>query len=205
MWDLIYIFDLLGTAAFAISGALAAIEKRYDIFGVIFVAFITALGGGTTRDMMLGITPVSWMQDLTYFYVVMTAVAITFLLSSKIMKWRKTLFLFDSIGLGVFTIAGMQKAIEVGLNWELAIMMGVISATLGGIFRDVFNGEKPLILQKEIYATACFAGGLLLALLLWLGAEPLISVPVTILTIILIRILAVRYRWALPVLKNKNP
>jgi uncharacterized membrane protein YeiH len=205
MWDLIYIFDLLGTAAFAISGALAAIDKKYDVFGVIFVAFITALGGGTTRDMMLGITPVSWMQDLTYFYVVMTAVAITFLLSSKIMKWRKTLFLFDSIGLGVFTIAGMQKAIEVGLNWELAIMMGVISATLGGIFRDVFNGEKPLILQKEIYATACFAGGLLLALLSWLGAEPLISVPVTILTIILIRILAVRYRWALPVLKNKNP
>jgi uncharacterized membrane protein YeiH len=204
MWDLIYIFDLLGTAAFAISGALAAIDKKYDVFGVIFVAFITALGGGTTRDMMLGITPVSWMQDLTYFYVVMTAVAVTFLLSSKIMKWRKTLFLFDSIGLGVFTIAGMQKAIEVGLNWELAIMMGVISATLGGIFRDVFNGEKPLILQKEIYATACFAGGLLLALLSWLGAEPLISVPVTILTIILIRILAVRYRWALPVLKNKK-
>ena len=204
MWDLIYIFDLLGTAAFAISGALAAIDKKYDVFGVIFVAFITALGGGTTRDMMLGLTPVSWMQDLTYFYVVMGAVAITFLLSSKIMKWRKTLFLFDSIGLGVFTIAGMQKALEVGLNWELAIMMGVISATLGGIFRDVFNGEKPLILQKEIYATACFAGGLLLALLSWLGTEPLISIPVTILTIILIRILAVRYSWALPVLKNRE-
>ena len=202
MWDLIYLFDLLGTAAFAISGALAAIDKKYDVFGVIFVAFITALGGGTTRDMMLGLTPVSWMQDITYFYVVMAAVVATFLLSNKIMKWRKTLFLFDSIGLGVFTIAGMQKALEVGLDWELAIMMGVISATLGGIFRDIFNGEKPLILQKEIYATACFAGGLLLALLSWIGTDPLISVPVTILTIILIRVFAVKYSWSLPVLKN---
>lgn len=202
MWDLIYLFDLLGTAAFAISGALAAIDKRYDVFGVIFVAFITALGGGTTRDMMLGITPVSWMLDITYFYVVMAAVAFTFLLSSKIMKWRKTLFLFDSIGLGVFTIAGMQKAIVTGLDWELAIMMGVISATLGGIFRDVFNNEKPLILQKEIYATACFAGGLLLALLSWLGFDPLVTVPITIVTIIFIRILAVRFSWSLPVMKG---
>ena len=202
MWDLIYLFDLLGTVAFAISGALAAIEKRYDIFGVIFVAFITALGGGTTRDIMLGITPVSWILDINYFYVVMAAVALTFLFSKKIMKWRKTLFLFDSIGLGVFTIAGMQKALSAGLSWELAIMMGVISATLGGIFRDVFNNEKPLILHKEIYATACFAGGLFIALLTWLGIDAMVSIPVTIITIILIRILAVRYHWSLPVLKG---
>jgi len=201
MWDLIYIFDLLGTAAFAISGALAAIDKKYDVFGVIFVAFITALGGGTTRDMMLGITPVSWMMDITYFYAVMVAVAATFLLSGKIMKWRNTLFLFDSIGLGVFTIAGMQKALQVGLNWELAIMMGVISATLGGIFRDVFNNDKPLILHKEIYATACFAGGLLLALMTYLGIDMVISVPATIFTIIVIRILAVKYNWSLPIFK----
>ncbi len=117
------------------------------------------------------------------------------------MKWRNTLFLFDSIGLGVFTIAGMQKALQVGLNWELAIMMEVISATLGGIFRDVFNNDKLLIFHKEIFVIVCFAGGLLLALMTYLGIDRVIGVPVTIFTIIVIRIPAVKYNWSLPIFK----
>jgi uncharacterized membrane protein YeiH len=202
MWDVIYMLDLIGAFVFAISGALSGIDKKYDIFGVMFLAFITALGGGTTRDIMLGITPVSWMNNLVYFYVIIAAVLVTFFTSGKIMKWRKTLFLFDSIGLGVFTIAGIQKTLELGLSWEVAITMGVISATLGGILRDVFNNEKPLILHKEIYATACFAGGLLAFVFFSAGIPSAIGIPVTIVTVTLIRILAVKYGWSLPVLKK---
>ena len=204
MWDIIYILDLTGTFVFAISGALSGIDKKYDVFGVMFIAFITAVGGGTTRDVLLGITPVSWMINLVYLYVILAAVILTFFLSDKIMKLRKTLFLFDSIGLGVFTIAGIQKALGLDLSWEVAIMMGVISATLGGILRDVFNNEKPLILHKEVYATACFAGAFLILLFSMVGVTEYISVPVSILTVTLIRIFAVKYNWSLPVFKNKG-
>ncbi len=205
VWDFIYYLDLAGTFAFAVSGALSGIEKRYDIFGVLFVGFITALGGGTTRDLLLGAAPVSWMHNITYLYVVLFGVVITFLTYRHIMKWRKTLFLFDSIGLGVFTIVGIKKTLEAGLSWEIAIMMGVISAVLGGILRDVFNNEEPLILHKEIYATACFAGGLLAFGLNRVGIIPSVQIPVAIATIIVIRILAVRLHWSLPVAgKNKT-
>ena len=198
MWDLIYFLDLTGTFVFAISGALSGIEKKYDIFGIIFLAFITAIGGGTTRDVLLGITPVSWMNDIIYLYVIIGAVVVTFFTKTKIMKWRKTLFLFDSIGLGVFTVAGIKKTLELGLSWEVAIMMGVISATLGGVLRDVFNNDKPLILHKEIYATACFAGAILIMIASYFGIPAVISVPVSIITVILIRIFAVKYEWSLP-------
>ncbi len=202
MWNLIYILDLTGTFVFAISGALSGIEKKYDIFGILFLAFITAIGGGTTRDILLGITPVSWMNNIIYLYVIIAAVVVTFFTKTKIMKWRKTLFLFDSIGLGVFTVAGIKKTLELGLSWEVAIMMGVISATLGGVLRDVFNNDKPLILHKEIYATACFAGALLIMIASYLGIPVVISVPVSIITVILIRIFAVKYEWTLPVIKE---
>jgi len=204
MWEVIYYLDLTGTFAFAVSGALSGIEKRYDIFGVLFVGFITALGGGTTRDLLLGAAPVSWMHKITYLYVVLLGVVLTFLTHRHIMKWRKTLFLFDSIGLGVFTLVGIKKTLEFGLSWEIAIMMGVISAVLGGILRDVFNNEEPLILHKEIYATACFAGGLLAFVLSTLGAEEVIQIPVAIILIILVRLLAVRFHWSLPVATKRE-
>jgi len=204
MWDFIYYLDLTGTFAFAVSGALSGIEKRYDIFGVLFVGFITAVGGGTTRDILLGLTPVSWMNHIVYLYVILAAVVFTFLTSKKIMKWRKTLFLFDSIGLGVFTIVGIKKTLELGLSWEIAIMMGVISAVLGGILRDVFNNEEPLILHKEIYATACFAGGLMLLGGTMAGISVVINVPVAMGLIILIRVLAVKFQWSLPVFRKES-
>lgn len=204
MWEAIYYLDLTGTFAFAVSGALSGIEKRYDIFGVLFVGFITALGGGTTRDILLGAAPVSWMHNITYLYVVLLGVILTFLTHPHIMKWRKTMFLFDSIGLGVFTLVGIKKTLEFGLSWEIAIMMGVISAVLGGILRDVFNNEEPLILHREIYATACFAGGLLAFVFSTLGAEEAVEIPVAIMLIILVRLLAVRFHWSLPVATKRQ-
>ena len=198
IWDYIHILDLLGTFAFAISGALSAAEKRYDIFGVFFVAFITAVGGGTTRDLLLGITPVSWIQNYTYLVVITAAVLFTFVFYKQILNWRKTLFLFDSIGLGVFTIIGMEKALSVDVGWVFAIFMGVITSVLGGVFRDTFNNEIPLILRKEIYATACFIGAFLLVALNFLGVQMEIAIPITILIIIASRIISVKYELSLP-------
>jgi uncharacterized membrane protein YeiH len=198
LWDYIHILDLLGTFAFAISGALSAAEKRYDLFGIIFVASITAVGGGTTRDLLIGLTPVSWMQNYNYLIVIIAAVIFTFVFYKQILKWRKTLFLFDSIGLGVFTILGMQKALDTGVSLGFAVIMGVISAVLGGVIRDTFNNEVPLILRKEIYATACFIGAFLLIGLKYIGIGLEIAVPITIIMIIAIRIISLKYSLSLP-------
>ena len=194
----IYYLDLVGTFAFAISGALSAAEKRYDLFGVVFVAFITALGGGTTRDLLLGSTPVSWMNNYEYLYVIILAVIFTFIFHKQIQKWRKTMFLFDSIGLGVFTIIGMQKAMAFDIGIGFAVIMGVISAVLGGVIRDTFNNDVPLILRREIYATACFIGAFLLIALSHLGVGLYITIPLTMLTIFIIRIISVKYKLSLP-------
>lgn len=204
IWDFIQILDLLGTFAFAISGALSAAEKRYDVFGVFFVAFITALGGGTTRDLLLGITPVSWMLNYSYLMVISLAVILTFVFYKRVLKWRKALFLFDSVGLGVFTIIGMEKALSMDIPWIFAIFMGVISAVLGGVFRDTFNNEVPLILRKEIYATACFLGAFTMMGLQYLGVQQEINLLLTILMIILIRIVSVKYKLSLPSINVKS-
>lgn len=203
-WDYINILDLLGVFAFAISGALSAAEKKYDLFGVLFVASITAVGGGTTRDLLLGITPVGWMNDYSYLITITIAVICTFVFYKHILNWRKTLFLFDSIGLGVFTIIGMEKAIDSNVGWPIAIIMGVFSAVLGGVFRDTFNNEVPLILKKEIYATACFLGAFLFSLMHFLNIPNEWSIPITILVIIIIRIVSVRYQLSLPSIKVKS-
>jgi uncharacterized membrane protein YeiH len=194
----ITILDLLGIFAFAISGALSAAEKKYDVFGVFFVAFITALGGGTTRDLLLGITPVTWMLDYSYIIVVIVAVIFAFVFYQNILKWRKTLFIFDSVGLGVFTILGMEKALNAGVGWFFAVLMGVVSAVLGGVFRDTFNNDVPLILRKEVYATACFIGAFILSGLHYLGFQNEWTIPITILVIIAIRIVSVKYQLSLP-------
>lgn len=204
IWDFIQILDLLGTFAFAISGALSAAEKRYDFFGVFFVAFITALGGGTIRDLLIGINPVGWMLNYSYLITIFMAVIITFLLYKHVLKWRKTLFLFDSIGLGVFTIIGMEKALMLDISWVFAIIMGVVSAVMGGVIRDTFNNEVPLILRKEIYATACLIGAFALVALNALSIPQEISLPMTISMIILIRTVSVKYKLSLPSI-NINP
>ncbi len=200
----INILDLLGVFAFAVSGALSAAEKKYDFFGVLFVASITAIGGGTTRDLLLGITPVSWMNDYSYIITISIAVVSTFVFYKHILSWRKTLFLFDSIGLGVFTILGMEKALSVGVGWFFAIIMGVFSAVLGGVFRDTFNNDIPLILKKEIYATACFMGAFILSLMHLISIPGEWAIPITILLIIAIRIISVKYQLSLPTIKIQS-
>lgn len=199
---IIYGLDLIGTFAFAISGALVASEKDFDLFGVIIIAFVTAVGGGMLRDVLINAHPINWIGDLNYIWVILSAVLFTFLFKSKIAPLSKTMFLFDTIGIGVFTVLGLQK----GLNYELpsivALIMGMVSAVFGGVIRDVLTNEVPLIFKKEIYASACLSGGLVYLVSSKFIETEWVSFIIGTLTVIIIRSVAVRYHLELPRIKE---
>ncbi len=198
MNELIYVLDLAGTLVFAISGASTAAEKKFDLFGATVIAFVTAVGGGTLRDMMIGSTPVGWMKDINYLGTIAIAVLLTYFFRVRILKLRRTLFLFDAIGLGLFTVLGLQKTLALGLSPVIAILMGTVSAVFGGVTRDIITNEVPLILRKEIYATACIFGGTLFWILEYSAGSNYWNIIVAIVAIITIRVLAVIKKWSLP-------
>ncbi len=194
----LYFIDVLGTMVFAISGALTAMDKRLDFFGISAVGFVTAIGGGTVRDLLIGHTPVSWMADLAYLMMTGVGITVALLFRGTIQKLRRTLFLFDTIGIAVFTILGLQRALTAGIDPVISVMMGMVSAVFGGVIRDIICNEIPLIFRKEIYAIVCIAGGLLYISLQMVGVDQLVNIVVTSLFIILLRILAVVFHWKLP-------
>ncbi len=198
---IIYTLDLIGTFVFALSGMLAAANKQFDIFGASVIAFVTAVGGGTLRDVLIGAQPVGWMKDLNYLAVIALAVPVSYFFRPFIQKLRKTMFLFDTIGIGLFTILGLQKTLDLGLHMVVAVMMGTVSAVFGGVIRDLLSNQVPLIFRKEIYATACIAGGGLYLILGTFNLDYNIRVVGTVLFIIVIRIFAVRKHWSLPIIK----
>ena len=202
--NFIDIFDYIGTLVFAISGTLTAANKRLDFFGATVIGFVTAVGGGTLCDMMLGDTPVAWMRTINYFLVIVLGILITIMFSKQVMKLRRTLFLFDTIGIAIFTIIGLNKALAFGIHPPLAVIMGITSAVVGGIIRDTLTNEVPLIFQKEIYATACIAGALVYLLLNYFNVSEVVNQSITILTIIAIRLVAVRFNISLPRLSIKE-
>jgi uncharacterized membrane protein YeiH len=200
---LFYTLDIIGTFAFAISGVLIAMQKRMDPFGIFIIAFVTAVGGGTLRDVLIGRTPVGWMNDLNYVYVIGAAVIFSILLRKKLNKLRTSLFLFDTIGLGVFTIIGVEKGISADLHPIICIALGTMSASFGGVIRDILCNEIPVVFRKEIYATACIIGGFIYFALKYLGlAENLIYV-FTVLVVIAIRLIVVKFRIQLPTIYHK--
>ncbi len=195
--DAIYTLDLIGTLVFAISGTLTAVSRKFDIFGAAVIGFVTAVGGGTIRDILLGSQPVGWMVDLNYLLVIGIAVVLAYLFKGRIQQLRRTMFLFDTIGIGLFTILGLQKTLGLGLSPIIAVMMGTVSAVFGGVLRDTLLNEIPLIFRQEIYATACIAGGILFLLLQKAPIPYGWTVGVTITFIILLRIVSVRRKWTL--------
>ncbi len=197
-FDLLLLFDYLGTMVFAISGTLTAAQKRLDIFGAIFIGFVTAIGGGTVRDVMLGNLPVSWIQSYNYFYVILAGILITIVFKKAVVKLRNTLFLFDTIGIGVFTVLGLETALTFGISAPIAVIMGLSSAVVGGIIRDTLTNELPLIFHKEIYATACITGAIIFLILYYLNVPEVICESVTVLSIIGIRVWAVKYNITMP-------
>ncbi len=183
---------------FAISGSLTASEKKLDFFGVSAVGFITAIGGGTLRDILIGSTPVGWMNDLNYLIAIAVGITLSVLIHRVVQKLRRTFFLFDTIGIAVFTVLGLQKALNIGVQPVIAIMMGMVSAVFGGVIRDIVCNEIPLIFRKEIYALTCLSGGVLYILLDNYQVYSNITIIVTVLFICSFRILAFRHGWELP-------
>lgn len=192
------ILDILGTIAFAISGVLVAMDKRLDLFGVLIIAFVTAIGGGTLRDLLIGNTPVIWMRDATYVITIVITVVFAILFSSRLKYLRRSLFLFDTIGIGLFTMIGIEKGLEANLLPIMCIALGTMTASFGGVIRDILCNEIPVVFRKEIYATACILGGL--SYFLWdaLDLPERYCYVIAILTVISIRLLAVRYAISLP-------
>ncbi len=192
------ILDLLGTVAFAISGALAAMNRKMDIFGIFIIAFVTAIGGGTVRDILIGNTPVTWMDNTIYIYVIAVATIVAIIIRKKIDHLKKSLFLFDTIGLGIFTIIGVETGIYNNLSPIISIALGAMTGTFGGVIRDILCNEIPVIFRKEIYATACLIGGLVFIILHELGVERELIYIITSLIVISIRLVVVKFKISLP-------
>lgn len=193
----IYLLDLIGVFAFATSGVLTAIDNKFDPVGAITIGIATAVGGGTLRDIMIGQTPVSWLTDTNYLWIILTAVLTSYLFKSRIQKVRRSLFFFDTIGIGLFTIIGLEKTVNAGLDLPIAVLMGVITAVFGGVIRDVLTNVIPLIFRKEIYASACLIGAIAYAILLHFDIIPHFRLQIGMLIIVLIRYLSVKYNWSL--------
>ncbi len=194
-----YIFELTGTAFFAISGAVLANEKsKPDWFGATFIGFVTAIGGGSLRDMLLGSYPLVWIKDVSFIYAILIGIGISGLLYPYLTKLRKSLFLFDTLGIAMFSILGTEKALSLGVHPIVAAIMGMFSAIMGGVIRDTLTNEVPIIFRKEIYATACLAGTTLYLLMDYMGLERNISFFASGLLILVIRIVAVRYKLSIP-------
>lgn len=193
--------DYIGTFAFAISGIRLASEKNFDLFGAFIVGMATACGGGTLRDIMLGVNPF-WMTQSVYLGITALAILIYIPFHKFINRISRTMFTFDTIGLALFTVVGFQKTLDAGFPYWAANIMGMMTGAAGGVIRDILINEVPLIFRRDIYALACAAGGLLFTWALLLGFPTITAQLGCAIAVIVIRICAVRYHWQLPILKE---
>lgn len=205
-FTVIKLLDLLGTFVFAVSGIKLAAGQRIDWFGAYVIGLVTAIGGGTLRDLLLDVTPF-WMLNISYLVITGLALLAALLLRERLFNLARTLFLFDAIGLGLFTVAGISKSLAMGFPFWVCIVMGTITGTVGGVLRDVLINQVPLLFRKDIYALACIAGGLVYFGCYHLNILTPIAEILAALTVTLTRILAVSYRIQLPVLSwgGKGP
>lgn len=192
------IIDILGTFSFAVSGAFLAMQKRLDPFGVLVVSFVTAIGGGTLRDIMIGNLPVGWLRNGTATIVIFCSAIATMVFGRYLKQFNTTLFLFDALGLGLFTIVGIELCLTKDFSIGVCIALGTITACFGGVIRDVLLNDVPLLFRKEIYAMACIAGGLVFFLLRKINLNMDLGKSICILIIFLVRVIAVRYKLSLP-------
>lgn len=196
------IMEMLGTSAFAISGALAAMRHRLDVFGVLVITFATAVGGGTIRDVIIGNTPVAWLKDQQTISVIFVSYVLTLIFRRYLRHFNKTLAVFDAVGLGFATIVGLQRGIEASLSPAICITLGMVSGCFGGVVRDVLLNEIPLVFRKDIYASASMLGGMLYFLFAgWDMFAPL-AATLSILFVVGLRLVVLRYRWEFPGMKT---
>ncbi|MEJ6079594.1 trimeric intracellular cation channel family protein [Vibrio sp. 1-Bac 57] len=199
----IYVSDMIGVITCAISGVLVATRLRMDPFGITVLAGVTGIGGGTLRDMMMGATPVFWIVDNTYIYVIVVTAILSLIWLQRIHRFPAYLLpIFDAFGLAIFTIIGAQKALMLGFSGPVAIVMGCITGVVGGMIRDILSGQIPFVLQKEIYATASMLGATLYVLCDYIELGPIFSMAVAMLGTLSLRLCAIYYHLSLPVFSN---
>lgn len=201
--NFVNLIDYAGTFAFAISGIRLASAKRFDWFGAYVVGLVTAIGGGTTRDLLLGVTPF-WMQQPSYLIVTALALLSVILFGKYIIRMNNTFFIFDAIGLGLFVVVGIEKTIAANFPFWVVIVMGMITGSVGGVIRDMLINEVPLIFRKDIYAVACVFGGFVYYICFILNAPPVITQTTAAFSVILTRVLAVKFHLNFPVLKGQE-
>lgn len=199
---IITLFDYIGVSVFAMSGVLTASGKKLDLFGGFIIAFVTALGGGTLRDLFLNVD-IGWILNTNYIYIVIGGTIFALIFKKVLGKIRKTIFLFDTIGISLFTILGVQKALEHDTPLIIAVIFGVITATFGGVIRDILCNEIPLIFRKEVYATACFVGAIIFVILHYYQINETLTLIVSGFIIVIIRTISVVKKLSLPVLNDK--
>ncbi len=197
------VIEFIGTFAFAISGIRLAASKHYDWFGGFVCGVAVAIGGGTIRDVMLGVRPF-WMLSPIYLICTFMAQALVILCHSYLKRLDNTWFLFDTLGLALFNIAGLQKTLDCGFPFWVAVIMGCITGAAGGVIRDVLLNVEPVIFRKEIYAMACVVGGLAYWGLTAMGVSLYVTVIVAFLSVCVIRFLAVKYHISLPKLRDED-
>lgn len=196
--DLQYPLEILGTFVFAISGAVAVRDREHDVFGAGFTGFITAIGGGSLRDILLGAYPLVWIGDVFFLYAIFAGILTAFIFPRIMLKLRRTMFLFDTLGIALFTVLGVEKSLSLGVRPEIAAIMGMFSAVMGGVIRDTLVNEIPILFRKEVYASACLAGAILYLILNAAGLERDYNLLISISMIIAIRLIAVKYKLSLP-------
>ncbi|MBS4032762.1 MAG: trimeric intracellular cation channel family protein [Clostridiales bacterium] len=196
--SLLFILDLAGTFFFAISGAMVAVKKNMDLFGIIVLGTVTAIGGGTLREVLLGqFPPFAFRQDL-YFSLAIIGSMFTFLFMEQLLRIRSVVLLADAVGLGTFVTIGVLRALEMNTTYTSAIILGTITATAGGMIRDVLAGEIPFVLTRDFYAVSCIIGGIFFIILHRVGVTPDLVMALTTLLVIILRVFAIRYGWTLP-------
>lgn len=194
---LLFIIEVLGTVAFAISGIRLAATKGFDWFGAYTVGLVTAIGGGTLRDLLLDI-PVFWMQTSWYLVVTGISLATVIMFRSLLVSRDRILFVFDSVGLALFCVIGIQKTLVAGYPMWVATAMGIITGAFGGVIRDILINDEPIIFQKDIYATACLAGGLVYWLIMELGGAPAWQQIACAVVVIGLRVASLKFNLQLP-------
>lgn len=197
----LFLIEVLGTIAFAISGIRLAARKHFDWFGAYTIGLVTAIGGGTLRDVLLDI-PVFWMQTWWYLAVTAISLAVVVMFRKVLTSGSRSLFIFDTIGLALFVMIGIQKTLAVGYPMWVATVMGIITGSFGGVVRDIMINEEPLFFRKDIYATACIAGGFVYWAVLMLGGSTIAVQACCAFTILFLRWGALHYGWHLPLMKD---
>lgn len=194
-----YIMELVATAFYAISGVRLAAAKKFDWFGAYVIGFITAFGGGTVRDVLLGVDAF-WMDDVNYVIATVIGLAIVIIFRKWLVRIEGTFYIFDAFGLGLFVDVGIYKTLMMGHPMWMAIMMGTVTGAMGGVLRDIFINEVPLVFRKEVYATACIMGGIVYWAVGLIAPHPIVPQMCCAVFVVVLRFLAVKYNWSFPAL-----